>query len=133
MTRSRRSLRQGFYRSRQGIILGVCRGIAQYFDFSVFWTRTIAVSMLLFSGVWPVMIVYFALALVMKPEPVIPVKNNDENDFYDSYVHSKRSAVSGLKRRYEEMDKRIRRIENSVTSKEFDWHRRLNRKYSSNR
>jgi phage shock protein C len=100
MTRSRRSLRLGFYRSRQGIILGVCRGIAQYFDFSVFWTRTIAVSMLLFSGVWPVMIVYFALALVMKPEPVIPVKNNDENDFYDSYVHSKRSAVSGLKRRY---------------------------------
>ena len=133
MTRFMRSPRQGFYRSRQGVILGVCKGIDQYFDFSVFWIRTIAVCMLLFSGIWPVMIVYFALALVMKPEPVIPVKDADENDFYDSYVHSKRSAVGGLKRRYEEMDNRIRRIENSVTSKEFDWHRRLNRKYSSNR
>jgi phage shock protein C len=133
MTRFRRYPRKGFYRSRQGVILGVCRGIAQYFDFSLFWTRTIAVVMLLFSGIWPVMIVYFALALVMKPEPVIPMKNDDENDFYDSYVRSKKSAVSGLKRRYEEMDKRIRRIENAVTSKEFDWHRRLNRKYSSSR
>lgn len=89
--------------------------------------------MLLFSGIWPVMIVYFALALVMKPEPVIPMKYEDENDFYDTYLHSKKGAVSGLKRRYEDMDKRIGRIEHAVTSKEFEWHRRLNRKDSSNR
>jgi phage shock protein C len=133
MTRIGDPPRRGFYRSRQGIILGVCKGIARYFDFSVFWIRAIAVCMLLFSGIWPVMIVYFALALVMKPEPVIPITYDDEGEFYDTYLHSRKSAVSGLKRRYEEMDKRIRRIENAVTSKEFDWHRRFNRKYSSNR
>jgi phage shock protein C len=119
--------RQGFYRSRHGMILGVCRGIAQYFDFSVFWVRAIALCMLLFSGIWPVMIVYFALALVMKPEPVIPISHDGEDEFYDSYIRTKRSAVGSLKRRYEDMDRRIRRIENTVTSREFDWHRRLNR------
>ena len=45
----------GFYRSRKGIILGVCRGIAEYFDFSIFWTRIIAVALLLISGFWPVL------------------------------------------------------------------------------
>lgn len=119
--------RRGFYRSRQGMILGVCRGIAEYFDFSVFWTRIIAACMLLFSGVWPVTIVYFGLALVMKPEPVMPMKYDGEDEFYESYLHMKRSAVDRLSRRYEDMDRRIRRMENAVTSREFDWHRRLNR------
>ncbi len=35
--------RQGLYRSRNGVILGVCRGLADYFDFSAFWMRAIAV------------------------------------------------------------------------------------------
>lgn len=118
---------RGFYRSRKGMILGVCRGIAQYFDFSVFWIRAISVFILLFSGIWPVMIVYFGLALVMKPEPAIPLKYDGEDEFYESYVHTKRSAVDRIRRRYEDMDRRIRRMENSVTSREFDWHRRLNR------
>ena len=119
---------RGFYRSRRGMILGVCRGIAQYFDLSVFWVRAIAVCLLVFSGIWPVMIVYFALALVMKPEPVIPIRYDGEDDFYESYVRSKRSALGGLKRRYEEMERRIRRIENAVTCREFDWDRRFGRR-----
>ncbi|HHP7233096.1 MAG TPA: PspC domain-containing protein, partial [Desulfobacterales bacterium] len=34
---------RGLYRSRNGVILGVCRGIADHFDFSVFWIRLFAV------------------------------------------------------------------------------------------
>ena len=33
--------RTGLYRSRDGMLAGVCRGIADYFDLSVFWLRAI--------------------------------------------------------------------------------------------
>ena len=42
-------LQGGLYRSRDGVILGVIRGLAEYFDFSVFWARVIAVVLLLVS------------------------------------------------------------------------------------
>ena len=62
-------VRRGFYRSRDGAIFGVCRGIADYFDFSLFWTRMLTVILLIISGFWPVIIVYLIAALLMKPEP----------------------------------------------------------------
>jgi len=117
--------RRGFYRSRKGIVFGVCAGIARYFDFSTFWIRTITVCILIFSGIWPVLIIYFGLALAMKPEPVIPMRCEGENEFYDSYLRARGSAVHRLRRRYDDIDRRIRRIENVVTSRDFHWHRRL--------
>ena len=44
MTRGVERQRTGLYRSRSGLIIGVCKGVAQYFDFSVFWMRVIAVA-----------------------------------------------------------------------------------------
>ena len=114
------------YRSRKGVILGVCRGIAEHFDFSLFWTRVIAVALLLLTWFWPIMILYFAAALVMKPEPAVPLQSDDEQEFYDSYVHSRKAAIDRLKRRYDGLERRIRRMEHTVTSREFDWESRLN-------
>jgi phage shock protein C len=116
----------GFYRSRNGMILGVCRGIAEYFDFSVFWVRIIAIVLFLFTGFWPTGILYFVAAFIMKPEPVIPIENDDEQDFYESYVRSKRAATDRIKRRYENLERRIQRMEHTVTRPEFDWEKRLN-------
>jgi phage shock protein C len=121
-----RLFRTGLYRSRRGVILGVCRGIAEAFDLSVFWTRAVAVFALLISGFWPVTGLYFLAALLMKPEPVIPIENEAHQEFYDSYVHSRHGAVERLKRRYERLDRRIRRMEDAVTTREFEWDRRLN-------
>jgi phage shock protein C len=116
----------GLHRSRNGVILGVCRGIAEYFDFSVFWVRAAAVIFLFISGFWPITAIYFIGAFLMKPEPAIPVQTSEEQEFYDSYVHSRRGATDRLKRRYESLMRRIQRLEHTVTSKEFDWDQRLN-------
>lgn len=116
----------GLHRSRNGIILGVCRGVAEYFNFSVFWTRAVAVILLFLTGFWPITAIYFIAALLMKPAPVIPIKTEDEQEFYDSYVHSRKSAADRLKRRYDNLERRIRRMEDTVTAREFDWERRLN-------
>lgn len=126
MRRFERILRGGLYRSRNGIILGVCRGIADYFDFSVFWARVITLVLLFLTGFWPVMILYFVAALLMKPEPVIPIETDEEQEFYDSYVHSHRGATDRLKRRYENLERRIRRMEDHVTGREFEWENKLN-------
>ena len=115
------------YRSRNGIILGVCRGIAEYFNFSVFWTRAIFFLLFLFTGFWPIAAIYIIAALLMKPEPAISPEFNGEKDFYDSYVQSRKSSIGRLKRRYENLERRIQRMEHVVTSREFDWEHRLNR------
>ncbi|GMV99354.1 MAG: hypothetical protein AMXMBFR84_04930 [Candidatus Hydrogenedentota bacterium] len=59
----------GLYRSRDGILFGVCRGIAEYFDISVFWTRTITFLALVFTGFFPVGFLYILGALLMKTAP----------------------------------------------------------------
>jgi phage shock protein C len=125
MNRSRRS-RNGIYRSRSGIILGVCKGLAEHFDFSVFWTRIIAIVSLIVAGFLPAIGLYLVAALLMKPEPVIPIKDSGEKEFYDSYTYSRQGAVQRLKRRYENLQRRIQRMEHIVTSAEYDWENRLN-------
>jgi phage shock protein C len=119
-------LRGGLYRSRSGIFLGVCKGISGYFDFSLFWTRVIAIVLLIFSGFWPVLALYFIAALLMKPEPVLPIGSEEEEELYESYVASRKGATDRIIRRYKHLDRRIRRMEHIVTTKEFDWENRLN-------
>lgn len=61
--------RTGLYRSRSGILFGVCKGIADYFDMSVFWTRMIVFITFILTGFCPIGIAYILAALLMKPEP----------------------------------------------------------------
>ena len=117
--------RNGIYRSRSGMILGVCKGLAAHFDFSVFWTRLIALIFLFVVGFLPAIGLYLLAALLMKPEPVIPIKDSGEKEFYDSYTYSRHGAVQRLKRRYENLQRRIQRMEHIVTSAEYDWDKRL--------
>jgi phage shock protein C len=117
--------RRGIYRSRQSAIFGVCRGLAEHFDFSVFWVRFLAVALLIISGLWPAMILYILAALIMKPEPALPISSPDEQQFYDVYTSSRHEAAQRLKRRYDGIEKRIRRMEDVVTSREYNWERRL--------
>ena len=85
--------RDGIYRSRNGVIFGVCRGLAEHFDFSVFWARAIAIIFLLVSGFWPAIGLYLVAALLMKPAPVIPIETEAEQEFYDSYTNSRHLAA----------------------------------------
>ena len=118
--------RSGIYRSRKGVIFGVCRGLAEHFDFSIVWARVIAIIFLLVTGFWPAIGLYLIAALLMKPAPVIPIKTEAEQEFYDSYANSRHLAARRIKRRYENLERRIRRMEHIVTAREFDWEDKLN-------
>ncbi len=126
MSTEHRERTRSLYRSRKGRFLGVCRGVADYLDFPVFWIRLIVVGMMFFSGFWPVVAFYFVAALLMKPEPVMPVFDPDDAEFYSSLTSSRAMALERLRRTYEQMDRRLQRMEGMVTSREYDWERRLN-------
>ena len=119
------SSKSGIYRARDGVFFGVCKGVADFFDFPVFWVRMALVVIFIFSGFWPVIGVYLVAAFFMKPEPVQPLESEDEQAFYDSYVHSPRSAAQRLRKRFTDLDRRIRRMEDAVTGREYDWERRF--------
>jgi phage shock protein C len=113
------------YRSRHGKFLGVCSGLAEYFGFRVGLVRLAAVLLALFTGFWPVIGLYILAALIMKPEPVVPPADSGEREFYESWASSRASGLDRLKRKFESLDRRIRRIEDTVTSRDFDWERRF--------
>jgi phage shock protein C len=99
---------QGLYRSRNGAIFGVCRGLAQRFSLSTTGVRVLVV-----------------LALIIKPEPVLPLQSEDDAEFYNSYTGSRTMALHRLKRTYDNLDRRIQRMESVVTSRGYDWDSRL--------
>lgn len=108
------------YRSRRGIFLGVCRGCADYFNFNVSWVRMVVVLVFLFTGLWPIGVFYIITGLILKMEPVIPLKNEDEHEFYQSYTNSRESAIRRIKKKFDNIDRRIQRMEDTVTSREFE-------------
>lgn len=114
------------YRSRNGVIMGVCRGLSDYFNLRVGWVRLLAVAILLITGVWPVVIIYLAAGVLMKPEPMIPFENEDQRDFYDGYTANRHRTMRDLKRRFSTLDRRLRRMEDKVTSRDFEWEQKFN-------
>jgi len=114
------------YRSRSGAVFGVCKGAATYFGFNQFWLRVAVFVAILMSGIWPGFFVYILFALLMKPEPVVPLESSEDAEFYSSYVSSRAMALQRLKRTFENLDRRIQRMENIVTARDYDWERRLN-------
>ena len=117
--------RRGLYRSRDGIILGVCRGVADYFDFSAFWIRAILIVVFILTGFWPVIGIYLVAALLMKSEPGVPGKNYSKRKPRCGFSRTGRVTSERLKRKWRHLEKRIRRMEDKVTSREFDWNSRF--------
>ena len=104
MSRYSRTSRRGLYRSRNGVILGVCRGVADYFDFSVFWIRAIAVILFICTGFWPIVGVYILAALLMtscskesKPPVIVVVIDTLRRDRVGAYGYP-RSTTPNLDR-----------------------------------
>jgi phage shock protein C len=113
------------YRSRHGWLLGVCQGIADYRDVPVFWVRMLVVVVFLLTGLLPTLLLYLAAAVLVKPEPVVPIETEDQEEFYNCYAQDRTLALHRLKRIFARLDQRIQRMESVVTSPEFDWNQRM--------
>ena len=125
MSRHKNMPGRGLYRSRDGIILGVCRGIADYFSIAALWVRAILVVALIFTGFWPIIGIYILAALLMKSEPVKYTATGSNPKADSRYRCMRNDTAERLKRKWKHLEKRIRRMEDKVTSREFDWNSRF--------
>ena len=125
MSRYNTTSRRGLYRSRHGVLLGVCRGVADYFDFSVFWIRAIAVILFICTGFWPIVGVYILAALLMKSDPARSGAGNSKPGAAGRYHCAGHDTAERLRRKWKHLEKRIRNMEDKVTSREYDWNRRF--------
>jgi phage shock protein C len=120
-----RPTREALYRARDGVFLGVCKGVARHFDIPVNLLRAVVLILFFVTGVWPVGLLYLIAAMIMRMEPAVPFSNEDERTFYDTYSSSRTGALQRMKRSFDNLDRRLRRMEDVVTSRDFEWERRM--------
>ncbi len=113
------------YRARDGMVLGVCLGIARHRDIPVAALRIGVFLLILFTGIWPGVGLYLLAAILLKPEPVVPPQNQEEAGFYARFTGSRAVALHELSQRMERLGSRIGRMEDAVTRGDYDWEARL--------
>ncbi len=116
----------GLSHSRQGIIFGVLKKLAEYFNFSLFWIRAIAIIFLLVIGFWPMLAFYLMVALIMKPKPIVNFRTQDEQAFYKAYPFTKKDAAKRNQRRYANLKRCLQWQEDCSADSEYRWKRKRN-------
>jgi len=117
------SERNRLYRNREdGVISGVCAGIADYFGFDLTLTRVlVGVAGLFFSGF--VLVVYVVLALVLEPRPApardAPPPDPDREKVSRRVRSEPHATLNSVRYRFRELDRRLQRMEKYVTSDRF--------------
>jgi phage shock protein C len=114
-----------FYRSRDGLVFGVFKGLSDRAGISLFWVRALYLGATVLSGIFPGIIVYVIVALLLKPAPILEVRTDEDLDFYMSYTQNRKLALHRLKKQFDSLEDRIRRMEAVVTDREFNWEQRL--------
>lgn len=92
----------GPYRSRNRVLLGVVGGLADFLDISVFWSRVLVVIAFLFTGFFPIGVLYIVAALLMKKQPLLPTGCDLE---WTERVYKDREKPAGS------LDERLARLE----------------------
>lgn len=107
----------GLYRDpKNGKIAGVCAGLASYFGVKVGGLRIALVLLSVFGFFGPVVVAYIVLAVLLHPMPAHLFKDSDDAAFWRSVVRRPADTVSGLSRRFRDLDQRLARLERQVTS-----------------
>ncbi len=60
---------RGLHRSRDGLVFGVCSGVAKYLDVKVLWIRAGVIAAAVFAGFWPAAAGYVLAAVLISAEP----------------------------------------------------------------
>ncbi len=105
-------------RSRDGVFAGVCGGIADYFDVAPWAVRLIAVLLTFPFFFWTI-VVYVILAFVLPKEGRPTFETYEDEEFWNVYKTSRSEALRKVNRAFESLDKRLQRMESTVTDPGF--------------
>ena len=107
------------YRSRRGLFFGVCRGVAERLDISVFWTRVVTLVAFVVTGFWPVGAAHLLAALLLKREP-----GRWEPPYRRYARDAQYGAARACRHAADSLDARLRRVE-AAAEEGDDWEARL--------
>lgn len=110
------------YRSKHGMIFGVCQGIADWRGINAGYVRLALVVLTVFTGFFPFGLLYLLAAFFLHVEPAY--KERESHSWYKSSV---RKGFYDLRQEFDEMSARFNnRKDRHGYSKERDWDNRFN-------
>ena len=104
-------------RSPRGCILGVATGLAEWRGLPINLTRLLVLLLAISTSFFPVMIIYLIVALLL------PEQRRDDiiRDNYNSYNYYREREDSELKRRYENLKRKVEGMESDIFDREKEW------------
>lgn len=113
------------YRDPQnGVIGGVCAGVADYFGIQPILVR-LAFALALFFFAPPLILGYVIAVLALPVKPPRLYSNPDEEAFWRGVSIKPDRTLAGLTQRFRDFDKRVGSLEAYVASKEFELNRAI--------
>lgn len=105
--------------TENGMLAGVCAGIADFFGFSVKATRWLVVIGCLFA--MPAIFICYVIAAFLLPrKPTGMYDSEGEERFWRSVRRDPHRACDDVRRTLRNLDKRLQGMEQYVTSPRFD-------------
>ena len=112
--------RRQFTRSKdRAMIAGVCAGLAEYFGFNLKATRVLAVISL-FMAMPITLIAYFGTVFLVPSAATERRRPDYDPEFRQAVRASPAQTLSDVRRRFQQLDGRLARLERYVTSSRFD-------------
>lgn len=107
-----------------GRVAGVCAGIADYFGIKTRVVRLAALLGLIFFFV-PTFVGYLALTLILPKKPPVVYASREEEVFWRGVATAPNDTLKALRHKFAELEQRLASMETTVTSAEFDLHRKF--------
>lgn len=112
--------------SDEGKIMGVCAGLADYFDMNVTAVRFMTFLLALFTGFWFVLLIYFMLGFILDNKPSDLYTDEREEQFWKQTRNDPSYSASEMRQRFRDIERRTTQMEAYITSKRFKLERELN-------
>lgn len=109
---------------REGKCMGVCAGVADYFDVRVGLVRFLFILAVLWSG-FTALVPYFILGFVLDRKPDALYEDPAEDEFWKKVRTQPDYTAVDLRRRFDDIERRTRDMEAYMTSKKFKLDRDL--------
>ena len=110
---------------REGKVMGVCAGIADYLDIKVGVVRFLTVVGTLVTGIWFFVIAYFVMGMVLDAKPASLYDDDTEEEFWKQTRKAPDYTAAELRSRFRDIERRTNDMEAYMTSKRFKLERDL--------
>jgi phage shock protein C len=110
--------------TEHGILAGVCAGIADYIGARPIVVRLVTVLGLIFFFP-PTVVTYVVLAIALQPKPPMLYANRDEEAFWRGVSTAPSDTLQSLKRKFRDLEDRLRHMETQIASGDFELHRKF--------